>query len=143
MQSWELFDDYRPVSKTPSGEYYTQRGGQKREYISNEILEDVEGHPTVKEFLDNSRDINISLTISATLRMPNERFAEEYAKRRLMPQGFCIDPDGSVYIFPSAYTGELSRRVSNVSARCDVADAPQIESDLALNEEEADHDLEG
>jgi hypothetical protein len=119
------------VKKNMAGEYYTQKGGQKRNYISDEILEDIEGHPTVKEFLDNPHDFNITLTINATVRMPNQEMAELYAAQNLLPSWLWLNGDNVELTFGTP------DKVSNVSVEKNVEELPE-----AVIEEDAEEERE-
>lgn len=114
------------VKKNQAGEYYTQKGGQKRNYISDEILEDIEGTPTVKEFLDNPRDFNITLTINVNVRMPNQEMAELYAAQNLLPSWLWLNGDNVELAFGTP------DKISNVSVEKNVEELPEtvVEEDI-------------
>ena len=118
------------VKKNQAGEYYTQKGGHKRNYISDEILEDIEGNPTVKEFLDNPRDFNITLTINANVRMPNQEMAELYAAQNLLPSWLWLNGNNVELAFGTP------DKISNVSVEKSVEEIPEATVEAEEDTEE-------
>ena len=129
MTSRELI--FMDIKTTPAGEYYTQKGGQKRNYISDEVLEDIEGAPTVREFMENPKDFNITLTINATIRMPDRNTAELYAKKNLFPSWLWLN-DNNVELGFGA-----PDKISNVSVESNIEELPE-----AVIEEDAEEERE-
>ena len=128
MTSRELI--FMDIKTTPTGEYYTQKGGQKRNYISDEVLEDVEGAPTVREFMENPKDFNITLTINATIRMPDRNTAELYAKKNLFPSWLWLN-DNNVELGFGA-----PDKISNVSVESSIEEQQEIINDMEEDIEE-------
>lgn len=70
-----------PVRKDDKG-YYIQRIGSKRMYVSDHILSDERGI-TVKDYLSNSREQEVTVTLKIKVNAPDADFATKMAYRKI------------------------------------------------------------